>query len=103
MIFCEFLISEFWLITKQLLSLRQFMIPHKTPYQNASVFPLFSRKTSENMGFREKMRDFVFPLFSQNKEKSKVETSRLLTKNGKEIRHNVQERTIRKLHLCAHP
>ena len=62
------------------------MIPHKTPYQNASVFPLFSRKTSENTGFREKMRDFVFPLFSQNREKSEVETSRLLTqKNAKKL------------------
>ncbi|KXA35941.1 hypothetical protein HMPREF3226_01945 [Prevotella corporis] len=48
------------------------MIPNKTPYKNASVFPLFSRKTSENTGFLEKMRDFVFPLFSQNREKVKL-------------------------------
>lgn len=48
------------------------MIPHKTPYQNASVFPLFS----------------------QNREKSKVETSRLLTKNGKEIIPVVMRYTI---------
>lgn len=61
------------------------MIPHKTPYQNASVFPLFSRKTSGSTGFREKMRDFVFPLFSQNREKSEVETSRLLTKMAKKL------------------
>jgi len=61
------------------------MIPHKTPYQNASVFPLFSRKTSGSTRFREKMRDFVFPLFSQNREKSEVETSRLLTKMAKKL------------------
>ena len=61
------------------------MIPHKTLYQNASVFPLFSRKTSENTRFQEKMRDFVFPLFSQNREKSEVETSRLLTKMAKKL------------------
>ena len=41
------------------------MICQEIPYQNDSVFPLFSRQTSEYMAFRREKRKFVFPLFSE--------------------------------------
>ena len=71
------------------------MILRKNPYQNASVFPLFSRQTSVNTGFWKKKWGFVFPLFSQNGDKNEVETSRLLVSYGKEIRLHLQKCKVR--------